>query len=96
MSALPIQERCWNHSARAAVCRCPGCRRSFCRECVTEHEVRLLCSACVARLRPAAATPKRHLLQPLLTASGLLLAWATFYGCGQAISELSALWELRQ
>ena len=40
-------QRCFQHSSREAVARCPECRRFFCRECVTEHEDRLLCAACL-------------------------------------------------
>lgn len=45
-----VQQRCFNHGSREAAARCPECRRHFCRECVTEHEDRLLCASC-QRLR---------------------------------------------
>ena len=46
---MELQQRCWNHEAREAACRCPACGRSYCRECVSEHEGRLLCAACLSR-----------------------------------------------
>src|ERR1043166_5979979 len=62
-----LQQRCLNHSFREAVARCPECKRYFCRECVTEHDDRLICAACLKKLsRPAAARRVRW--------AGLLLA----------------------
>ena len=59
MAAPPIRQQCWNHESREAVCRCPGCGRSYCRECVTEHGARLLCAACLRKAR-AADSPQRR------------------------------------
>ena len=44
------QARCGNHAGREAVARCPECRGFFCRECITEHEGRLICAQCQLRL----------------------------------------------
>lgn len=77
------RQRCLRHDFREAVCRCPGCGRFFCRECVTEHGGRLLCAACLlSEVTPDKAAPTRVLgraaafLLPLL---GLLIAWLFFY-----------------
>ena len=43
-------QRCFNHAAREAVARCPDCMQFFCRECITEHDDRVLCSACLKKL----------------------------------------------
>ena len=81
-----LQQRCWNHESREAVCRCPECGRSYCRECVTEHESRLLCSACLQILTAAAAPERRTSLLPVgMALSGFLLAWLVFFGSGEAI-----------
>ena len=46
-------QRCFNHAHREAVARCPECGRFFCRECITEHEDRVICAACLRRqVRP--------------------------------------------
>jgi hypothetical protein len=37
------------HEQREAVARCPSCAGFFCRECILEHEGRVLCSDCLAR-----------------------------------------------
>lgn len=40
--------RCVLHTQREAAARCPECKRFFCRECITEHDGRVLCSGCLA------------------------------------------------
>jgi len=86
-----IHQRCWNHEGREAVCRCPECRRSFCRECVTEHQSRLLCAACLVRLarasEPESATRKQVIAAGML-AGGLLLAWIVFFAAGEGVLAL--------
>lgn len=92
MSGLAIQQRCWNHEAREAVCRCPECGRSFCRECVTEHEARLLCASClmaVARARRSHRAGMRRLLPAAMALAGILLAWTVFYSAGEALILLT-------
>ena len=51
--------RCRRHPDRPAAARCPECGEAHCRECVVEHEGRILCAACLTRLTAAsaAATP---------------------------------------
>jgi hypothetical protein len=44
-----MRERCRLHPEREAAARCPSCGRYFCRECVTEHEGRVVCASCLAR-----------------------------------------------
>lgn len=44
------QRRCDNHPQREASARCPECGRFFCRECITEHDDRVLCASCLAKL----------------------------------------------
>jgi hypothetical protein len=90
MSGLALHQRCWNHEAREAVCRCPSCGRPYCRECVSEHEARLLCAACL-RTRARAQAPRRGGSSPVAIALvGLLLAWLFFYGAGRALNLFAA------
>src|SRR5215831_6577490 len=90
MSGRALHQRCWNHEAREAVCRCPGCGRPYCRECVSEHEARLLCAACL-RARVRAAAPRRGRMSPVaLVVAGLLLAWLLFYGAGRSLILITA------
>jgi hypothetical protein len=86
-----IHERCWHHREREAAVRCPECRRFYCRECVTEHQGRMVCAACVASLAGRAALSARGL--PRLawiaaSAGGLLLAWAIFYYLGAMLAGI--------
>lgn len=90
MSSL-VHQRCFNHAAREAVARCPECRQHFCRECITEHEDRVICSACLNNLarvpllkRPAFAR-LGHVSQCLL---GGLVAWFFFYLIGSTLARL--------
>jgi uncharacterized paraquat-inducible protein A len=45
-----LQRRCVNHPQREASARCPECGKFFCRECITEHDDRVLCATCLAKL----------------------------------------------
>ncbi len=49
---------CGLHPRRAAVAACNRCRRGFCRECIVEHQGRMLCPACI-ELLAAEATHSR-------------------------------------
>ena len=96
MPAPAIRQQCWNHETREAVCRCPGCARSYCRECVTEHEARLLCSACLRKVLPDAASrvhPARRVPRVVILAGGLLLSWFLFLGIAAGVSEFAARME---
>ena len=92
MTAALLHQRCWNHEGREAVCRCPECGRSFCRECVTEHSGRLLCAACLSRIAGPARAPsaaRRDFLPAAMLAGGLLLAWLLFFGAGEGILAIA-------
>ena len=83
-----LHPNCWNHETREAVCRCPECGRTFCRECVTEHEARLLCARCLetqAQSSGAAHRRKPGTTGVWMAVAGLFLAWILFYGAGQAL-----------
>lgn len=88
-----IGARCLNHADRESVARCPECRRSFCRECITEHEGRVICARCLARLLAPVPRPARSfiaLTHPLAVIAGVLSAWLLFYGFGWLILNLPA------
>jgi len=81
-------KRCANHWQREAAARCPDCKRFFCRECVTEHQDRLLCASC---LRKTARTEEKRFAASLYVLRfaqifvGILLLWIFFYYIGQAL-----------
>ena len=92
MNALS-QQRCSNHSGREAVARCPECSRFYCRECVTEHEDRVICAPCLRRLtqvRAERSRPIRQLLRGLSVAAGLLVCWLYFYYLGRILLSVPA------
>jgi hypothetical protein len=97
MTPALIQQRCWNHDTREAVCRCPECGRSYCRECVTEHEARLLCSACLKvvagdarRGRDRGVLRSVKLAPTAMLVGGLALAWCIFFAAGETLIWISS------
>ncbi len=85
-----LRERCLFHPGREAVARCPECRGFFCRECVTEHDEKVVCANCLARL--AAAVPRPISGRGVATlfrwggaVAGLLVAWFCFYTIGRVL-----------
>jgi hypothetical protein len=84
-----IQQRCWRHSSREAVARCPECARFFCRECVVEHVGRMICSDCMARKATAAAAGRFSTARwSFFAAGGFLLAWVIFYYLGVMLARV--------
>lgn len=89
MSAL-AHERCLNHETREAVCRCPECKNFFCRECVGEHDARLLCAICLTAIqqrRPAVTGTSQRGTKLLLCVLGIFAAWLLFYLAGWSILQ---------
>jgi hypothetical protein len=83
-----LQQRCLNHGLREAVARCPECAQHFCRECVAEHDGRLVCAGCLKRLA-VGRTPRRVLLGAVFrvaaACAGGIALWLCFYGLGQLL-----------
>lgn len=94
------QTVCTVHPERPAAARCPGCRRFFCAGCVTEHEGRLTCAACIAKAvrpepeaRPETAAPsavvKWTWLVPVMQMlAGLVIAWSLSWFIGRVIASI--------
>jgi hypothetical protein len=88
------QRQCLNHAHREAVARCPECGRFYCRECVAEHEDRLLCAGCIRKLvespggqgRWALAWPGRAAALGL----SLVIGWLAFYLAGRVLLSIPA------
>ena len=101
MATAFSDRRCLHHANREAVARCPECREFFCRECITEHDDRVICSACLKKIATREARPRRSfaaLLRPAALLSGVLAAWFFFYLIGHWAGALpssfhvSTLW----
>ena len=71
--------------------RCTDCGLFFCRECVAEHDDRILCAACLrlAVGRAARAAPRgRALALAGQVLAGLVLAWLLFFAMGRLLLRL--------
>ncbi|HTI97264.1 MAG TPA: hypothetical protein VL527_00065 [Dongiaceae bacterium] len=82
------QQVCLHHAGREAVARCPQCGQFFCRECITEHDDRVICAACLRKLlRPEASRRRSFAGFTRATAFllGLMLAWTAFYWVGRIL-----------
>lgn len=84
-------QRCFHHASREAVGRCPSCSRFYCRECLNDHQGRLLCASCLRRLLQP-PPQKQRWLPPTgrVTAAfiGLLLVWLVFYALGAILISI--------
>ncbi|MHC1725494.1 MAG: rhomboid family protein [Syntrophobacteraceae bacterium] len=80
--------RCFNHANREAVARCLQCSRTFCRECITEHEERVICAQCLAAIKQESAE-KRTGLRTIVAGTWCLLSatflWAVYYYFGKIL-----------
>jgi hypothetical protein len=84
-------QKCFHHYSREAVARCPECTRFFCRECVVEHDDRILCSSCLAKLAKAnIRTPinLRWVTTAFSIILGLMMAWLWFYVLGRGLLHI--------
>ena len=85
------RQLCINHATREAAARCPECARFFCRECVVEHDDRVLCASCLKRLSRNAQGAGSRLSFFLRTGQllfGFLILWLFFYCLGRALLSL--------
>ncbi len=72
---------------------CPSCSLTFCRECVTEHDDRLLCVSCLARASALVKPTQRGrfraglagLRRLLASCAGVALAWWLFDSVGRLL-----------
>jgi uncharacterized paraquat-inducible protein A len=90
---VSVAQRCVHHPAREAVACCPECGRFFCRECVSEHDDRVLCARCLARVIDAASGKRSRFAQLLRCFAALLsilIAWWFFDLIGRGLILLPA------
>jgi hypothetical protein len=84
-------QRCFNHAMREAVALCPECKRFFCRECITEHDDRVLCTDCLQKLARKPLAQRFALAQIFWLAqavAGLLIVWYFFFLIGAGLLKL--------
>ena len=88
-----LHQRCFNHVGREAVARCPECTQYFCRECITEHDDRVVCSACLKKLArvPLTARPAFvKIFRVAQCAAGCVLVWFCFFLLGSCLLKIPA------
>jgi hypothetical protein len=84
-------QRCYNHAMREAAARCPECKQFFCRECITEHDDRVVCAACLARITRKPLAQRFSFVRILWFAQcvlGLLVVWYFFFLYGEHLLKL--------
>ena len=77
--------RCFNHVSREAVACCPECSRFFCRECISEHQGRVVCASCLVSVAATVATGRSwggSLFWLVMVSCGLMTCWLWFYYLG--------------
>lgn len=87
MATLTLQ-RCLRHAEREAVARCPQCGDFFCRECVTEHDDRVICASCLEKIEVQETRRSGFWRWPLRGVgmlAGFLAAVLFFYSFGKVL-----------
>jgi len=82
------QKRCKNHPDREAVARCPECVKFFCRECITDHDDRVLCTACLKNVLLRQASSFSRLKFPFRALQfliGFCVVWLFFCYLGHML-----------
>ncbi len=84
-------QRCLNHAQREAAARCPECGHFYCRECVAEHEGRVVCANCLMTLSGASSrkrTGRAWFALAIPCVAAFIFIWMSFFGLGQALLVL--------
>ena len=92
--------RCVRHVEREAAGSCRECHGDFCRECLVEHEGRLLCATCLTQVLSAGAVLQdqakdRRSAAPafwrvLGTLGSFLMLWLLFCLFGRLLLKVPA------
>ena len=89
--AVLLTQRCLHHPVREAVARCPECSQFFCRECITEHDDRVICSSCLKKLTTKQETKRRSfapLGRVMAAVAGLFIVWIFFFILGRLLVNI--------
>jgi hypothetical protein len=84
-------QRCFNHASREAAARCPECAQFYCRECITEHDDRVICAACLRKLPKISLTPRGGFISLLRAAQvglGVVVVWMFFHFLGEMLLSI--------
>ena|SRR5688572_15853647 len=84
-------QRCFNHSFREAAARCPECVQFYCRECITEHDDRVICASCLKKLAKVPFTRRTgfvSVVRSVQLLTGLTMLVVFFYLLGQSLLSM--------
>ncbi|MBN2374270.1 rhomboid family protein [bacterium] len=84
--------RCLIHPEREAAALCLSCGQYFCRECVTEHKGKVLCTLCLNKEKDSTARKRRlpRLIRAgLAIITGLIVCYILFYSLGTVLSLIT-------
>lgn len=86
---------CRIHPERPAAARCPACGVFYCAECITEHDGRLTCAACLAAERRSLAgagqKDRRIVLFPAIQMLvAFVVVWLLWHGIAQILLSIPA------
>jgi hypothetical protein len=90
MGSITFQ-RCFNHAGREAVARCLECSQFFCRECISEHDDRVICAGCLKKEAARVEAPARSFLwlwRIIQGLAGVITLWLFFYFLGQILLSI--------
>ena len=88
MNNALIHQRCFNHALREAAARCPVCEQFYCRECITEHDERVICATCLGKIMTQEARAGGLLagfVRVFQVLAGLAAACVFFYLTGRTL-----------
>ena len=82
--------RCKNHPEREAVAKCNICGHFYCRECITEHNGKMVCGNCIREqtLDKNQFSSKLSFKQLIIFLLTFLMLWLTFYISGEIIYKI--------
>ena len=96
MNPMPVdaadlsQKRCFHHARREAAAVCLSCGRYFCRECITEHEGKVVCANCLSADASPDIKKQRFLMirHAFLFLLSLFFLWFLFFYLGRFLFSL--------
>src|SRR5687768_13032851 len=87
------QQHCLHHFTREAAARCPECKQFFCRECIAEHDDRVICAGCLRKLHQPVQERKYSFAfvgSLIFCFIGIFTAWLFFYWVGEILISIPA------
>lgn len=90
-AALISRATCFHHPQREAAAKCVGCGRSYCRECVTPVDRRMMCASCFKEKVAVKEVSKRDWFVLSIVGQailGLIGVWFVAYFIGRVLLQI--------